>query len=232
MNPAFEALIRLFYPSHCGLCNAFLEIQQSTLCLDCAVKLEEKRFDPLDALLDPKLYSEASWDEAWTLFPYESPVKDLLTSAKFSAKPRLMKAFQAYLRNLGLVILAEGTYDCVVPVPQGRQHWVERRFNPAELIALFIANGKIPVETSILAKRPGILAQSSLTREERLANPWGAFKMLRPGKVQHRSILVVDDILTTGATAGECCRILKEAGAKKVGLITLARTVAAKTPTK
>ncbi len=231
MQPCLEALIRLFYPSYCGLCDALLAIHEGTLCLDCGLKLEEKRFDPLEALVDPKLYREALWDNAWTVFPYESPIKEILTAAKFSGRPRLMQAFEFYLKSIGQTILSEEHYDLIVPVPQGTQHWLERRFNPAEKIAFSVSNFKVAVETGVLGKRRRILPQSSLTREERLANPWGAFKMLRPEKVRNRSVLVIDDILTTGATAGECCRLIKEAGAKRVGLVALARTVAAATTT-
>lgn len=224
MIPALEALIRLFYPARCGICKDLLEIQAATLCLDCSVELEEKRFDLLEAIQSPE--KDTAWDEAWALFPYETVVRDLLKSAKFYSKPWLLKAFAPSLRDFFKAISGESSYDLILPVPQGRLAWLERQFNPAEKIAALFSEGKIPIASDILKKKSRIPPQSTLGREERLANPWGAFKMLRPGKVLNRRVLVIDDILTTGATADEVCRLIREAGASKVGLLTLARTPA------
>lgn len=224
MIPAIEALVRLFYPAHCGICKDLLKIEASTLCLDCAVRLEEMRFDMLEAINSPE--KSASWEEAWSLFPYESLVRDLLKDSKFKSKPWLLKAFRPALRDFFKAITSESPYDLLIPVPQGKSAWLERQFNPAETLAVLFSDGRMPIAADVLVKKSRVPPQSTLGREERLANPWGAFKMLRPGKVLKRRVLVIDDILTTGATADEVCRLIVEAGASKVGLLTLARTPA------
>ncbi len=224
MRLALEALIRLFYPAHCGICKDLLKIEAVTLCLDCAVKLEELRFDLLEAINSPG--KDVSWNEAWSLFPYESIVRDLIKDSKFNSKPWLLNAFRPALRDCFKAVTSESSYDLLIPVPQGRGVWLERQFNPAETLAALFSNGKIPVASNVLVKKSRVPPQSTLSREERLANPWGAFKMLRPGKVLNRRVLVIDDILTTGATADEVCRLILDAGASKVGLLTLARTPA------
>ncbi|HEY5029285.1 MAG TPA: phosphoribosyltransferase family protein, partial [Candidatus Angelobacter sp.] len=66
-------------------------------------------------------------------------------------------------------------------------------------------------------------SQTGLTRHQRRANVRGAFAVLRPEKVKGRSILIVDDVMTTGTTAGECARVLRRAGAKEVFVATVAR---------
>lgn len=226
MHPALESLIRLFYPADCALCRNPLEIQEKTLCLECCVRLEEQRFSLLDALADFK--NNGPWDEVWALFPYKSPVRDLIKAAKFGSRPWILKAFEPALQDFYHGILtSESHYDLLVPIPQGKLAWLERRFNPAEKTAALLSKGRIPITAGVLGKRSRVLPQRTLRKEERLANPWGAFKMLRPERVSGRRVLIVDDILTTGATAEEACRLIREAGAEKVGLLTLARTQSA-----
>jgi predicted amidophosphoribosyltransferase len=82
-----------------------------------------------------------------------------------------------------------------------------------------------PVERSILIKHRSIPSQTSLSQCERAINVYGAFKLKRPAKVLGKSFLLLDDVLTTGATANEAARLLKLHSAKRVDFLALARTV-------
>jgi ComF family protein len=115
----------------------------------------------------------------------------------------------------------------VVPVPlwSGKRH--ERGFNQAEAIARAFLHlqpaGSIQLETAILVRTRDTVSQTGLTRCQRRVNVRGAFAVIHAEKIKGRSILIVDDVMTTGTTAGECARVLRRAGAKEVFVATVAR---------
>ena len=115
----------------------------------------------------------------------------------------------------------------VVPVPLWSGKRQARGFNQAEAIARaflsFQPPGSIQLDTSILVRTRETASQTGLTRHQRRANVRGAFAVVSPEKVKGRGILIVDDVMTTGTTAGECARVLRRAGAKEVFVATVAR---------
>ncbi len=123
--------------------------------------------------------------------------------------------------------------DWVVPVPLHRHRLRERGFNQSGLLIQTWASSRkvypaagagLPVAADLLARTRPTASQTGLGRSARAANLKNAFRV-RPGKVvANLRLLVVDDVFTTGATANECARVLMKAGAKRVDVLTLART--------
>jgi ComF family protein len=115
----------------------------------------------------------------------------------------------------------------VVPVPLFKRKLRERSFNQAEEIARSFVrrqnSGRIQLETSSLVRTRQTASQTGLTRHQRRANMRGAFAVTKPERIAEKSVLVVDDVMTTGTTAGECVRVLLRAGAKQVFVATVAR---------
>jgi ComF family protein len=111
----------------------------------------------------------------------------------------------------------------IVPVPLHRAREKERGFNQSELLArhLTSALGLEPPVTA-LTRRAQAVSQTSLSRTERLKNIRDNFAVTGGKMVRGRTVLLIDDVLTTGATMSECARVLKQAGAKKVMGFTLA----------
>jgi len=117
----------------------------------------------------------------------------------------------------------------MVPVPLHSSKRLQRRFNQAELIAR--AALKRPVmpgvelATNLLMRQRAAVSQVGLTRPQRAENIRGAFRVEHPEQISGRSILLIDDVLTTGTTASECARVLRKSGAEKVWVATVARTL-------
>jgi len=222
LSPYAEAFLRLIYPAYCGACAALLELHESGVCRSCRSRLARLRQNPEEAALRGRF---DHLDEGWALYRYESPVKEMLSAIKFLRKRWLLRVFHEEIRSLALAITAETSYDAVVPIPLDRKKLLEREFNQAELVAALVSRmTRIPLRGRLLRKPRGTAAQSLLSRAGRLANLYGAYEAGLRKKIQGRNILLVDDIVTTGATAEEAARTLKAAGAGRVDFFALART--------
>ncbi|HYM04971.1 MAG TPA: ComF family protein [Terriglobales bacterium] len=120
----------------------------------------------------------------------------------------------------------------VVPVPLHARKSRQRGFNQSELIAqhalkLRAGNGRLVLRSKILERRRETQSQIGLTRHQRRENLRGSFAVARPEEIAGREVLLVDDVFTTGTTVSECARVLRRAGASKVFVATVARTLKA-----
>jgi ComF family protein len=114
--------------------------------------------------------------------------------------------------------------DVIVAVPLSRQRQRDRGFNQAHELAEAIAfESEVPVSTDIVERTIDTTPQVGLPRNRRHQNVLGAFSVIDAYAVRSASILVVDDVFTTGATIGEVARVLKQSGAARVDAVTVAR---------
>lgn len=113
--------------------------------------------------------------------------------------------------------------DFLVPIPLHKSRQREREFNQAEILSRQIARefNKKVLTDGLIRVRP-TKTQTELTFQERCQNVKKSFLVTKPGLIKGTNLLLIDDVLTTGATSSEAARCLKEAGAKKVLLLTLA----------
>jgi ComF family protein len=159
------------------------------------------------------------FDAVYTYGSYEGSMRTLVHLFKYGGVRPLSKRFGEWL---AVALPREQRFDAIVPMPL---HWWRRwrrGFNQSELLAGEIARRWFaPVVHGVRRKR-STRSQAGLTNAKRRANVAGAFVATQRFDGQH--VLLVDDVLTTGATASACARVLKRAGAARVTLLTLART--------
>jgi ComF family protein len=153
---------------------------------------------------------------------YDEASRGLVLSFKHADRTHAAPAYGEWMRRAGAELLADA--DIAVPVPL---HWTRlfvRRYNQAALLAHAIRRaGGPPVEPDLLVRRRRTPTQGHLGRLARARNVRSAFAV-RPGAaIDGRRIVLIDDVMTTGATVGECARVLKRAGAARVDVLTLAR---------
>ena len=114
--------------------------------------------------------------------------------------------------------------DTIIPVPLHESRWRERGFNQSEEIGAELERlGVAPMAPDVLERIRPTRAQSSLKPGERKANVKGAFWCERPADVRGKTILLLDDVMTSSATVNECARVLKEAEAARVLVLVFAR---------
>jgi ComF family protein len=160
------------------------------------------------------------FDAAYSFGAFETELRELIHLFKYGRVGTLAGPLG---RFLALALPRTERFDVVVPMPL---HWMRRwtrGFNQSELLAREIARrASVPVRN--LARRAkATTPQAGLTNAKRRANVSGAFQVRRPERVAGLRILLVDDVMTTGATASACARVLKRAGAARVILLTVAR---------
>lgn len=157
---------------------------------------------------------------------YCDSLKDSLRRYKFAGKPSYYRAFGKLIALKVQNTEQLGNIDIVIPVPMHKSRQKQRGYNQAALIAGYAA-GQLGIrfENNLLIKTMETRNQSLLSKAERLANLEGVFRVVFPGKVAGRDILLVDDIITTGNTVNQCSKALKDAGANRViaGVIATTR---------
>ncbi len=155
---------------------------------------------------------------------YDKALRDAVREFKFHARHGLCRPLADLLGEVYDRDMADRGFNLVIPVPLHKRRLRERGFDQATLLARSLSkrNG---LELSLynLRRRRFTMPQYGLTLRAREANVRGAFDLKKPEQIKGRDVLLVDDVYTTGATVKECARVLRRAGAKEVGVITLAR---------
>ena len=210
-------LLNLIYPPRCAFCRRLLDRREKGVCRFCRPKLpyvpadgQVQHFRNVDKCLSP-LY-------------YHGSVKDSLHRYKFGGATAYADIYSEFI----VKCIDENQISCdsITWVPLSRRRLRKRGYDQAELLAKLIAKhlGQRPVR--LLKKLRDTPPQSRTgSAEKRRANIAGAYACLRPALVQGKRILLVDDIVTTGATLSEAAKVLKKAGAKEVICATLARSL-------
>lgn len=167
------------------------------------------------------------FDRAYSYGYYEGPLRKLIHLFKYSGMKPLGKRLAGFLCRALPDEDVEGI-DAVVPMPlHWRRRW-RRGFNQSEILARLVARElhetgrRVPMLNPVKRVR-ATAVQAGLTNSNRRKNVAGAFRVFKKTQVAGRRILLIDDVMTTGATAAACASALKRAGAVSVTLLTLAR---------
>jgi ComF family protein len=244
-----SGLFAAFFPSDCRLCNSpLLNISRLPVCDQCLDGLQpvgsplcgicgERLLTPYAIAADGSAPSCGLCRRAVPPFAravaygsYEGDLRGLLHLLKYEQVLPAANVLGLMLRNAVERLELQSSETLVVPVPLHSSKLRQRGYNQAELIARAalrqwdgVPNLKLAAKT--LRRTRPTASQTGLTRHQRRENLRGAFLVNRPERIKGREILLVDDVFTTGTTVSECTRILLRAGASKVYVATVARTM-------
>jgi len=229
-------IINLLYPASCQVCDKKSETYNQYLCRDCAQKMK-KRQPPFCVKCGHKLnYKEdlcsdckktnPYFDKAVSIFHYDGILKKLVHDFKYRKITSLAKEFVRFIVDF----IKENNFaketDIVLSIPMHPFKLLKREINPSHILAKNIANKlNLNYSSNILRKTKNTIPQSKLNRSKRIENIKYSFSLKNDNgyNIKDKNILLVDDLFTTGSTANECSRILKEKGAGRIEVITLAR---------
>lgn len=211
-----DCVLNFIFPPVCGIC---LKTSKKYICEECMELIKFKSLNKIDT------YNNKNFKEHLYILKYEGIIRQRMLDYKFKEKSYLHRSFSEMILNSKENIEFIKKYDVLIPIPIHKDRMRTRGYNQSELIAKDLAYEikNIKLENRVLIKTKNIIAQSSLNKKQRENNIKDVYQIKSVEKVMNKKILLLDDIYTTGSTVNECAKILKEAGCKEVGIITIAK---------
>jgi ComF family protein len=217
-------------PSRCAVCGAW---PARPLCDACVTRFAQAQHRcatcalPLPAgnrICGACLRAAPALDACFAAVPYAYPWSTLVARFKFSGEPGWAQALAELMARIPGLQQELDAADLLLPMPLAPRRLAERGFNQALLLARQLDRGK--VETQLLLRLRETGSQVALDRRARQANVGDAFGVepLRVDEVHGRSVLLVDDVMTSGASLHAAAQALRRAGARRVSAVVLART--------
>ncbi len=229
LSYALSGLSRLFYPSLCACCDTELAGTEKVLCLGCTLQLPRTAYHHI---MENRSFQNFMGRipiiraTSFVYFSKQGMVQHLLHRFKYKGR----KEIGNYLGRLLAEELKKSnwldTIDYIIPVPLHRTKMYKRGFNQAQSFAEGIAAvSGIPVLTQAITRNRPTETQTRKTRAARIENVRNIFSLKQPDKVGNKHILLVDDILTTGATLESCALALQQATRVRISIATLALAI-------
>ncbi len=201
----------------CDECNSKVQIIKAPFCQVCGTPLQR------GGSCDECREHPPQFDRLRSLAVFGGPLRTALHGLKYRRDQGIAEILAAPLINI--VDREAWEFDIIVPVPLSKPHLRERGYNQAEMIARPLALGlKKPCVVDAVIRSKETSSQVALSPAERYANLQDAFSA-NPAKLKGRNVLLLDDVATTGATLNSCSKALKDAGAKTVLCLTVAKTL-------
>ncbi len=207
----------------CGDCWGKIEFIAPPICARLGVPLPYEMPEP--CLSAAAIANPPRYDRARAVARYSATMRDLIHSFKYGDRHEGLPLFGRWLAGAGAELL--GDADLIVPVPLYRARPWSRRFNQSALLAREVGKlSGVPVDCFLLARVKRTETQVGFTAAQRRKNVSGAFRVARGrASLRGKRMLLIDDVITTGATAEACARTLQRAGAASVDVLALARAV-------
>ncbi len=233
-----HALFSLLYPGDCRICarpllrfsrvpvceeciEAVHPLAPGAQCQRCGLPFENAAPLHRGALCGLCRRGAVEFDWGRGFGVYEGNLRHLIHLFKYGGMRPLARPLGT---RLAAFLAEAGPVDLIVPVPLHGRRQRSRGFNQAELLAAELSRAAgIPMQAALLCRRRPTESQTGLTHRQRRENVRGAFEVRRPAAVAGKRVALVDDVVTTGATAGACTRALKQAGASRVVVLAMAR---------
>lgn len=212
----FEKILNLIFPNVCGFCD---QINSNNLCKNCELMLSKYEIDCIKNCSKEKYF-----DYLFCALKYENIVRKKIIQYKFNEKSYLYKTFAKIIIKNKKIFGFLKLYDIIISVPMFENRKAVRGYNQSELIAKEIAKAaELIFGKDILIKIKDTKVQSTLTKTQRMANLKNVFSVIDTAKIKGKKVILIDDIYTTGSTVNECSKVLKQAGAKEICVVTIAK---------
>jgi len=235
-----KAFLDIIFPPRCHFCKMFIaaadeihlcskcmeecRVIDSPLCTRCGIPFvtDVGENHLCGACIDrPPRFTAA---RAAALF--EGPVRELVHRLKYKGRVQLRRPLGLLAVRQLSTFAADSSADLIIPVPLHVKRLRQRGFNQAILLGEILAREwRLPLMRRNLMRIRWTEPQINLSAAERVANVRGAFSVREPELVRDKRVLLVDDVYTTGSTVAECTKVLLQAGAEEVFVVTIARAM-------
>ncbi len=227
-------MITWLYPERCPVCLKIVTPKGAVLHPECKKKLDFIK-EPVCFKCGIPLSSEEEycsvcagqkdrgWDQGRSCFPYHGVVGNALRLVKKDGREEFVRFFSRQMAESWNIVLWQAAPECIVPVPLHPSRQRRRGFNQAELLAEALGEEiRLPVRL-LLRKIKRTKEQKRLNKNQRIENVADAFIVDEDamGEYVPASVLLLDDVSTTGSTLTACAKVLKSRGVKKVTFLTV-----------
>jgi len=229
------------WPERCMVCSADLSRgTESSLCPECQATVRPIE-QPACAICGAQLASHAApaggvcghcrlrrppFDMARAYGAYAGALGFMVRKFKYNGRRDLLPALRSLILAADELFLDEVEADVAIPIPLHPARLRERGYNQAADLARAVAGQRgIRLDLDSLTRAKNTAPQFGLTIAQRRDNVKGAFKVTRPGRIEDRAVILIDDVITTGATAGEAAKTLKKHKASAVIVLSVARAI-------
>lgn len=239
LGRAGSRLLDVVYPRICPVCGEKSDRPGRNICWKCFSSLPLYSVDmphcvrcgkvpdgavEKDFLCDVCRQSPPAFDLARTAMPFRSCARDVIHTLKYRSGIWLKEDLADILEGCARAHYAVAAIDLVLPVPLNPDKFRKRNYNQSALLAGSLAGRLgLPYMPSVISRPRFTSTQTHLSVTGRKKNVKGAFEITRPEFVRGRTVLVIGDVMTTGATLGEVAAVLKAAGAWRVWALAVAR---------
>ena len=231
-----KAALELLYPRRCEGCRTSPEGDAKYICWECMASFTAVREpfcmtcgDPVEGRVDVEFLchtchkASPAFDCARSAYRFDGVLKDILHLYKYGQAQWLAEDLATFLHGCILGQFEQDELTLVCAVPLHRLRLRERGYNQSALLAKNLAARLGKPYRHVLRRVRSTQTHTNLTARDRVTNVVGAFEVKRAQHVKGQRVLLVDDVMTTGATASECSRALKSADASAVSVVTVAR---------
>lgn len=214
----YKKIEEIIFPKCCLICS---KLNKDILCEKCKNEILKN----VNVKIEYKENIKTYYDKHIYFFLYKDNIRNLILDYKFNDKPYLYKIFSEIIIKNKKIYRILKKYDIIIPVPIHKKRKRIRGYNQSELISKEISNKieTVKYENKVLQKIVNNKPQSTLDKFQRKENVKNAYKVINKVKIQNKNIIIFDDIFTTGNTVNSCAKILKENGANKIIVLTIAK---------
>ena len=219
-------LIDLIFPRHCAVCGEILSAQERDICVNCLnmlPKIEKFHLEEIEKTFWGKIAVERA--TSYIYYQKGSPYNNLLHCLKYKNRPEVGERL-AYMaaKEIAETGFFDGI-DLIIPLPLSKGKRRRRGYNQSDYIAegLSRATG-IPVIKDAVVRKKSNETQTHKSRDERWKNVEGIFTLVNATKLEGKHALIVDDILTTGATLASCAKAIQQECDCRTSIFTIAYT--------
>lgn len=222
-----SSLLSLFFPRYCTVCKAVLLQQEDVLCLDCAVSLPRTQFHlQPDNAMEQLFWGKVEIRRATSFFYYRkgSRYKQLLYQLKYKGRKEIGESIAATMTS-EIINTSHffDSIDVIIPVPLHPDKLKLRGYNQSEWIAKGVSRiASLPINTKSLIRNKYTETQTQKSVWDRQENIKDVFQLVSSSKLRGKHVLLIDDVVTTGATLTACATVLSAVPKVSISFLTLA----------
>lgn len=224
-----DALVHLFYPSLCFGCNNDILQSEQFLCLDCHASLGHTQFEIIRKNPVEKRYwgrVDLSFASSTFFYLHKTPIQEIIHHIKYRNAAELGRYMGEIQGIRAMTLLKDFETELLIPMPLHPKKEYRRGYNQATLLCEGIKKTTgIHYNEKVLVRNEDTKTQTKKSRIERWNNVSSVFEIADHQSIENKHVVLVDDVITTGASTEACATVLLQHGAKTVGLCSLAFTL-------